>query len=149
MEAPNETRGLNWRIGRWIPWAEIEISQQTRGGPGGQHANRSATAIDLRWAPAASHAFSPAEQEQLVERISTKIDGHGRIRILASEERSASRNRGIALQRLADLIREALKPRRSRRATQPTRSSQKKRLVDKKNRSLRKQDRSRDFSDEI
>ena len=149
MEAPDQTRGLNWRVGRWISWAEIEISQQTRGGPGGQHANRSATAIDLRWTPSASHAFSPDEQEQLAARIAHRIDGHGKIRILASEERSATRNRDIALQRLAELIREALKPRRSRRATQPTRNSQEKRLIDKKNRSRRKQERSRDFSDEV
>ena len=149
MEAPDQTRGLNWRVGRWISWAEIEISQQTRGGPGGQHANRSATAIDLRWTPSASHAFSPDELEQLAARIAHRIDGHGKIRILASEERSATRNRDIALQRLAELIREALKPRRSRRATQPTRNSQEKRLVDKKNRSRRKQERGRDFSDEV
>lgn len=149
MEAPDQTRGLNWRVGRWISWTEIEISQQTRGGPGGQHANRSATAIDLRWTPSASHAFSPDELEQLAARIAHRIDGHGKIRILASEERSATRNRDIALQRLAELIREALKPRRSRRATQPTRNSQEKRLVDKKNRSRRKQERGRDFSDEV
>ena len=96
-----------------------------------------------------SHAFSPDELEQLAARIAHRIDGHGKIRILASEERSATRNRDIALQRLSELIREALKPRRSRRATQPTRNSQEKRLVDKKNRSRRKQERSRDFSDEI
>jgi ribosome-associated protein len=148
MESPDGTRGLNWRDGRWIPWSEIEITQQTRGGPGGQHANRSATAIDLRWKPDSSCAFSPEELQELVAHLSSRLDGHGKLRILASDERSAARNRGLALERLAQMIEEGLRPRRTRKPTRPTRSSDEKRLVQKKKRATLKKDRSRKFPDD-
>ncbi|MGE4619662.1 MAG: alternative ribosome rescue aminoacyl-tRNA hydrolase ArfB [Planctomycetota bacterium] len=141
MESPDGSRGLLWRSGRWIPWTEIEISQQTRGGPGGQHANRSATAIDLRWSPLSSQAFSTSEQQRLTESLESKIDNDGRIRILASDERSAARNKELALKRLTLMVAEALRPRRPRRPTKPTRSSREKRIQQKKNRSQIKKDR--------
>lgn len=148
MESPDGTRGLNWRDGRWIPWSEIEITQQTRGGPGGQHANRSATAIDLRWKPGSSCAFSPEEMQELVAHLSSRLDGHGKLRILASDERSAARNRELALERLAQMVQEGLRPRRTRKPTRPTRSSDEKRLVQKKKRARLKKDRSRRFPDD-
>lgn len=141
MESPDGSRGLQWRSERWIPWAEIDISQQTRGGPGGQHANRSATAIDLRWSPVDSSAFSESEQQRLISALSSRIDGEGRIRIVASDERSAARNRQLALKRLSMLVSDALRPRRPRRPTKPTRSSREKRIQQKKNRSQIKKDR--------
>ena len=148
MESPDGTRGLNWRDGRWIPWSEIEIKQQTRGGPGGQHANRSATAIDLRWKPENSCAFSPEEMQELVAHLSSRLDGHGKLRILASDERSAARNRELALERLAQMVQEGLRPRRTRKPTRPTRSSDEKRLLEKKQRARLKKDRSRKFPDD-
>jgi len=141
MESPDGSRGLQWRSERWIPWAEIHISQQTRGGPGGQHANRSATAIDLRWSPVDSSAFPESEQQRLISALSSRIDGEGRIRIVASDERSAARNRQLALKRLSMLVSDALRPRRPRRPTKPTRSSREKRIQQKKNRSQLKKDR--------
>ena len=148
MESPDGTRGLNWRDGRWIPWSEIEITQKTSGGPGGQHANRSATAIDLRWKPENSCAFSPEEMQELVAHLSSRLDGHGKLRILASDERSAARNRELALERLAQMVQEGLRPRRTRKPTRPTRSSDEKRLLEKKQRARLKKDRSRKFPDD-
>ncbi|MEE2855811.1 MAG: alternative ribosome rescue aminoacyl-tRNA hydrolase ArfB [Planctomycetota bacterium] len=148
MESPDGTRGLNWRAGRWIPWSEISITQKTSGGPGGQHANRSATAIDLRWKPASSCAFSPEEIVELVEHLSSRLDGDGKIRIVASDERSAARNRELALERLAQMVQEGLRPRRTRKPTRPTRSSDEKRLLQKKQRARLKKDRRRRFQDD-
>ncbi|MEC9476856.1 MAG: alternative ribosome rescue aminoacyl-tRNA hydrolase ArfB [Planctomycetota bacterium] len=148
MESPDGSRGLCWRSDRWIPWSEIEISQQTRGGPGGQHANRSATAIDLRWSPVQSGAFEQAEQQRLIRALSSRIDGEGKIRILASDERSAARNRELALKRLSLLISDALRPRRVRRPTRPTRSSREKRIQQKKNRSQLKKNRRKPGTDD-
>jgi len=143
VDSPDGTRGLNWRVGRWIPWSEIDITQQTRGGPGGQHSNRSATAIDLRWSPASSRAFSEQESEYLVQRLSSKLDGKGRLRLVASDERSAARNRELALSRLANLVREAMRRAAPRKATRPTRASKERRLTQKKQKSQLKRDRSR------
>ena len=148
MESPDGSRGLMWRSDRWIPWAEIDISQLTRGGPGGQHANRSATAIDLRWSPVNSNAFSEAEQQRLICAISSRIDGEGRIRIVASDERSAARNRQLALKRLSMMVSDALRPRRPRRPTKPTKSSREKRIQQKKNRSQLKKDRRKQGHDD-
>ncbi|MEE2882883.1 MAG: alternative ribosome rescue aminoacyl-tRNA hydrolase ArfB [Planctomycetota bacterium] len=148
MESPDGSKGLPWRTDRWIPWSEIEITQQTRGGPGGQHANRSATAIDLRWSPVNSGAFEKAEQQRLIRALSSRIDSDGRIRIVASDERSATRNRQLALKRLSALVSDALKPRIARRATKPTRSSREKRIQQKKNRSQLKKDRRKPATDD-
>ena len=148
MESPDGSKGLLWRAERWIPWSEIEITQQTRGGPGGQHANRSATAIDLRWSPVNSSAFGEVEQQRLIRALSSRIDNEGRIRIVASDERSATRNRELALKRLGALISDALRPRRVRRPTRPTRSSREKRIQQKKNRSQLKKDRRKPKTDD-
>ena len=73
MESPDGSRGLNWREGRWIPWSEILLRQQTRGGPGGQHSNRSATAVELRWSIRQSRALNEAEKETLIAKSSSRL----------------------------------------------------------------------------
>lgn len=141
MESPDGSRGLQWRENRWIPWSEIQLKQQTRGGPGGQHSNRSATAVEIRWSIRDSHALSAQEKETLLASAATRLDGQGNLRIIASEERSASRNRERALERLAEWLELSLRRKKSRTATRPTQSSRRKRLDQKKRRSQVKKDR--------
>ncbi|MGB1661405.1 MAG: alternative ribosome rescue aminoacyl-tRNA hydrolase ArfB [Planctomycetota bacterium] len=141
MESPDGTRGLEWRENRWIPWSEIQIKQQTRGGPGGQHSNRSATAVEIRWSIRESRALNAMEKETLLEVAAARLDSQGNLRIVASEERSATRNRERALERLAEWLEMSLRRKKSRTATRPTHSSRRKRLDQKKRRSQIKKDR--------
>ncbi len=141
MESPDGSRGLLWREGRWIPWNEIQLRQQTRGGPGGQHSNRSATAVELRWSVMESHALNDFEKDLLTSNSSSKLDKDGILRIVASEERSAARNRDRALERLAEWLATALHRKKARTPTKPTKASKNRRLDEKKKRSQLKRGR--------
>ena len=141
MEAPDDTPGLKFREGRFIPWAELLLRQQTSGGPGGQHANRSATTVVLRWFPGESSALSEAEKELLARRWTSRISSDGSVQLRSSQERSAKRNQESVLLRLAILLQEGLMRQKLRRPTRPTAASRKRRLDGKRQRSLRKEDR--------
>jgi ribosome-associated protein len=141
MESPDGSRGLLWRENRWIPWSEIDLKQQTRGGPGGQHSNRSATAVEIRWSIRDSRALNEMEKALLFDQASTRLDRQGTLRIIASEERSAARNRERALERLAEWLEVSLRKKKKRTPTRPTSSSLRKRLDEKKRRSQVKKDR--------
>lgn len=119
--------------GLQIPEDELVEIFQTSGGPGGQHANRSATAVALSWAYATSRALTEAQRRRLEKNLGARGEG-GTVRVVAEDSRSQWRNRKLARSRLASLIDDALKPPAPpRRATKPTRSSQRRR-IDKKRR---------------
>ena len=88
----------------------------------------------LHWALSASQVIGPFRKQRLLELYKSRIVD-GELRLSVSDERSQYQNRQIALKRLADLIREGLKPLPPpRKATRPTRSSQRKRVDAKKKR---------------
>ena len=115
-----------------IPRHEIEMSFSTSGGPGGQHANKSATRVELRVDLTASTAFSPAQRDRVVERLGDEI------RVVADDERSQLRNRALAEERLVARLQSALYVQRRRRSTKPTRGSQERRITAKKQRGQNK-----------
>ncbi len=92
-----------------IPAAELTWRFDTSGGPGGQHANRSATRVELSW----DLANSPSVPDDLRSRILKRL-GHraadGVVRVASGESRSQWRNRAIARSRLAEILEEALAP---------------------------------------
>ena len=118
-----------------IPRRELEVSFSPSGGPGGQHANRNATRVDLRFDVAASAAFSDAQRERVMSRVGPEV------RISVDERRSQLRNREVAEERLAQRIREALHVERPRKKTKPTRGSQRRRVDAKKRRGDTKRQR--------
>ena len=123
-----------------IPAAELSERFLPSGGPGGQHANKASTRVELRFDVAASGVLSPAQRRRLRERIGDDV------RVVVDDERSQARNRAIARERLAGRIRNALVVETRRRATRPTRGSQRRRLESKKQRSeLKKQRRRPEF----
>ena len=139
-----ETRGVPEDLpvdGRLvIPAAELSERFLPSGGPGGQHANKASTRVELRFDVAASGVLSPAQRRRLRERIGDDV------RVVVDDERSQARNRAIARERLAGRIRNALVVETRRRATRPTRGSQRRRLESKKQRSeLKKQRRRPEF----
>lgn len=125
-----------------IPLEEIQIRATTSGGPGGQHANRSQTRIDVRFDVAESQSLGPIQRSRLLERVGRTV------RAGASDERSQSRNRELALKRLAEKLAVALKVDTPRRPVRPTRASVTRRLDAKRRRSERKAGRRRPTDDD-
>jgi ribosome-associated protein len=114
--------------GLTIPAAEIDERFSTSGGPGGQHANRSRTRVELRFDIAASTVLSDRQRERLSDRFGADV------KVVVDDERSQLRNRALARERLAGRLRAALAPQRTRRPTRPTRASKTRRLESKKQR---------------
>jgi ribosome-associated protein len=111
-----------------IPRHEVAVTFSASGGPGGQHANKAATRAELTFDVATSSAFTDSQRA----RVSAKLGSV--VRVVADDERSQLRNRALAEERLVGKLREALHVPRRRRATQPTRGSQRRRVEAKKQR---------------
>ena len=124
-----------------IPSGELTLRAITGSGPGGQHVNRSATRIELRWNVATTRALTDEQRVRVTAKLSSRLDGEGAIRIVAGEFRSQQQNRRAACERLVAIVSRALIVPRSRKATRPTRSSVERRLTDKRQRSDTKQQR--------
>jgi ribosome-associated protein len=125
-----------------IPRSEIDVTTTTSGGPGGQHANRSATRVELRYDIATSTALSDSQRRRMIDRLGREL------RVSASDERSRARNLALAEQRLVERLRDALHVPKRRRPTRPTRGSKERRLGDKQRRSQLKSQRRRPRSDD-
>jgi ribosome-associated protein len=118
-----------------IPRRELDVSFSASGGPGGQHANKNATRVDLRFDVESSTAFSPGQRERVLAKLGPEV------RISADGERSQLRNRDSAEQRLVERIRDALRVERKRKATKPTKGSKRRRVDAKKQRGETKRQR--------
>ena len=118
-----------------IPLAEIELRFSRSSGPGGQHAQKSETRVEAVFDVEASESLTHAQKRRVIERAGTVL------RAIAQDERSQARNRELALERLAAHLREALRVRRRRVATEPTTAAKERRLEDKRRRSQLKRQR--------
>jgi ribosome-associated protein len=112
-----------------IPESELRIRFSRSGGPGGQHANTADTRVDVVFDVAASPSLGPVQRRRLLEKLGPEV------RVTAADERSQARNRALALERLRTKLADALHVERPRRPTKPTRSSQERRLQEKRRRS--------------
>ena len=130
-----------------IPESELNWRFSRSSGPGGQHVNTSDSRVELSWSIPGSRALSDYQRERLTTKLDAKLIA-GIITVSASEQRSQLRNRELALQKLADLVSAALAPDGpKRRATKPTKGSQRRRLATKSHRSETKQQRKRPTGD--
>jgi ribosome-associated protein len=125
-----------------IPLAEIELRASRSSGPGGQHANVTASRVEAVFDVTASAALDESQRSRLVERAGPRIAA------VSQDARGQSRNRELALKRLAEKIAVGLKVPRHRRATKPTRAVRARRLEQKRRTAERKQARRRPTADD-
>jgi ribosome-associated protein len=116
------------RAGLALPMTEIELRTSRSSGPGGQHANVTASRVEAVFDVAASGTLSDAQKARVTARLGPRVTA------AAQDTRSQARNRELALQRLAERIAHALEVRRPRAATRPTQASRRRRLEAKKRR---------------
>jgi ribosome-associated protein len=124
-----------------LPLSELDYRATRSGGPGGQHINTSSTRIEVWWDIGASPTLTPEQRERLLGRLATRLDGEGRLRIVASESRSQLRNREAATERLREVVTAALAVPKPRKRTKPSRAAKAARLEAKRRRSATKRER--------
>lgn len=120
-----------------LPLAEIELRASRSSGPGGQHANVTASRVEAVFDVEASHVLSERQRARLLERLGPVVTA------VAQDARGQARNRELALERLAAKIAAALRVRRKRRPTRPTKASRQRRLEQKRRTGERKRARRR------
>ncbi|MFL5898245.1 MAG: alternative ribosome rescue aminoacyl-tRNA hydrolase ArfB [Solirubrobacterales bacterium] len=125
-----------------LPLSEIELRTSRSSGPGGQHANVTASRVEAVFDVAGSATLDEAQRTRLLERLGPSVTA------VAQEARGQARNRDLALRRLAEKIAAGLRVRRKRRATRPTRASRQRRLDTKRRTGERKRGRRRPAADE-
>ena len=127
------------RIGRHaaIPLSEIELRTSRSSGPGGQHANVTASRVEATFDVEASRALNDEQRRRISARLGPVV------RAVAQDTRSQTRNRDLALERLAGRLESALHVPRARRAGGPTAASRRRRLEGKRRRSELKRGRRR------
>ena len=112
-----------------VALSELRWRFSRSGGPGGQHANTADTRVEVIFDVAPSPSLGPRQRARLLETLGPEV------RAVAADERSQARNRALALERLAERIRGALRVETPRRRTGPTRSSKRRRVEAKRRRS--------------
>jgi ribosome-associated protein len=124
-----------------IPRNELDVRVSRASGAGGQHVNKTSSRVEIFWNVVASRALTEEQRSRLKLKLASRLTTEGSIRVVASDMRSQSRNRDLAEERLADLVRQALIIPKKRRATKPTRAAKEARLESKKRHSTKKRDR--------
>ena len=125
-----------------IPLDEVLVRASRSSGPGGQHANVTSSRIEVSFDVAASETLDDAQKRRIIARQGPVV------RAIAQDARSQTRNRALALERLAARIAHALEVQRARRPTKPSRAARTRRLDAKRRASERKSARRRPGSDD-
>ena len=120
---------------------EIEFRADPSGGPGGQHANKSSTRVELRFDVLGSPSLTVLQKERLREKLGPRLLSDGTIRVVSARERSQLRNRRAALERLGEIVAAGLRRQRPRTATRPTLASKTARRATKERRAAVKNTR--------
>ncbi len=120
-----------------IALAEIELRTSRSSGPGGQHANVTASRVEATFDVASSPSLTEGQRQRLIQRLGPRVTA------VAQDTRSQARNRALALERLSGRLAAALVVRRPRRRTAPTRASRERRVSTKRRRGEIKRNRRR------
>jgi ribosome-associated protein len=120
-----------------VPMAEIELRASRSSGPGGQHANVTASRVEASFDVAASAALTDEQKERLIARLGPRVSA------ISQDARGQARNRELALERLRAKLAAGLRERRRRRPTRPTAAARERRLAAKRRAGERKRERRR------
>ena len=112
-----------------IPLAEIDLRTSRSSGPGGQHANVTASRVEAVFDAAASSSLDESQRRRVLARLGPRVTA------MAQDTRSQSRNRELALERLRSRLASALRQQRKRKPTRPTKASKERRLEGKQRKS--------------
>ncbi len=124
-----------------IPRTELKVRATRASGPGGQGVNTTSSRVELLWNPSTSRALADEQRARVLERLGRLRDAAGNLRIVCDVTRSQARNRTLAAERLAALVRTALHVPKKRKATRPSKRAKQARLDEKKRRSGTKSER--------
>jgi ribosome-associated protein len=125
-----------------IPLGEIELRASRSSGPGGQHANVTASRVEAVFDVAGSESLSDAQRRRLTERLGPLVSA------VSQDARGQARNRELALERLAEKLAEGLREQKKRRRTRPSKAARERRLEQKRRRGERKAARQKPRLDE-
>jgi ribosome-associated protein len=120
-----------------LPLAEIELRTSRSSGPGGQHANVTASRVEAVFDVERSQSLDEAQRARLLERLGPVVTA------VAQDARGQARNRELALERLAQKLAAGLRVQRKRRPTRPSRASKQRRLEQKQRTAKKKRERQR------
>jgi ribosome-associated protein len=134
-------RGVRIGPGQSIPLAEIELRASRSSGPGGQHANVTASRIEAVFEIEPSASLTAEQKARLAHRYGKRVTA------IAQDARSQARNRDLALRRLRERLADGLRVAPARRPTRPTRASVNRRLDAKRRQAARKAERRRPATD--
>ncbi len=129
------------RPGVTVPLSDVTLRTSRSSGPGGQHANVTASRVEAVF-DVASSSLPEEEKRRIQARLGPRVTA------VAQDARGQARNRELALERLRERLSAALKPRRPRHATRPTAAARRRRLEQKRHRAERKRARRRPSGDE-
>ena len=129
---------------------ELVFKFSRSGGPGGQNVNKVNTRVTLFFDVANCGSFSDVQRQRILKRLATRANKDGIIRVVSQRYRTQKANRRVAVERLQELLREALKKKAVRRKTRVPKAVKQRRLEEKKRRSLLKQQRAkRNFAGDL
>lgn len=117
-----------------IPAAELQWTTSRSGGPGGQHVNKTNSKVTLEWNIDSSSVLTDVKKARIKSRLSNRITSDGVLKVSASGSRSQKANLEDARERLAALVREAMKVSKPRKKTKPSKRAKRRRLDGKKRR---------------
>jgi ribosome-associated protein len=121
-----------------IPGWELWFTASRSGGPGGQHANKASTRVQLHWMVEDSSVLDARQKKLLARRLSNDINSEGVLIVACAETRSQHRNRKTAREQLAATVRRGLAQKKRRVKTKPSRSAKRRRIENKKKRGEKK-----------
>jgi ribosome-associated protein len=127
-------REVRVRPGLVIPESDLSIRFSRSGGPGGQNVNKVETRVEVLFDLAGTALLAPPEKERATGRLASRLTKEGVLAVACDRTRHRERNLREALERLGEILREALVPPKPRRRTRPTRSSRERRLESKRRR---------------